>query len=352
MNFKYKTKTMKQSFYLAAAAMVLLASCQAPFKKAGEGLEYKIISDGKGKQIKAGQFFEIQFERSYKGNNKDTVLQNSKDASNQLVALDSAQIPPVYFKIFSQVRKGDSIIVKQITDSIMKRGGTPPFMKKGAYIIDRFKVVNIFETRDQAEAAYKNIMLAARAKDSLKAVEQLKKDDKVITDYLAKNKIQAVKAPEGTYVQIINPGEGEIPDSSKVYKVLYTGRLLGGTEVFDSNTDPAKGPSRPYPVHIASGGVIKGWLDGLSLLKKGAKAVFYIPSSLAYGPQAAGELIKPNSNLVFDIEIADVITTAQAKAESEAERKEMEAKRKQMMDSAQKAQKAQGGAQGAPQEQK
>ncbi len=332
---------MKQSFYLAAAAMVLLASCTAPFKKVGEGIEYKIISDGKGSVVKPGQFFEIQFDQTYKGNNKDTVLLNSRDYANQLVSLDSTAIPPVYYKIFSQIRKGDSVIVKQITDSIMKRGNTPPFMKKGAYIIAHYKIVNIFDTKTAADSAYKAQMQIARAKDSLKGLEQLKKDDKAITDFLSKNKIQAVKAPQGTYVQIINPGEGDLPDSSKVLKVMYTGRLMDGGKVFDSNTDPAFNHTKAYPVHIASGGVIKGWLDGLSLLKKGAKAVLYIPSSLAYGAQGSGEDIKPNSNLVFDVEIADVITTAQAQAESDASRKEMEAERKRMMDSAQQAQKNQ-----------
>ncbi len=331
---------MKQSFFLAAAAMVLLAGCTAPFKKAGEGIEYKIISDGKDSVIKNGQFFEIAFDRSYKGNNKDTLLMSTAEAMNQVVPLDSTSLPPVYYKIFSQVRKGDSIIVKQLTDSIMKHGNTPPFIKKGAYIIDHFKVVNIYKTKDDAEVAYKSLMQGAMKKDSLQAAEQLKKDDKIIGDYLQKNNIQAVKAPMGTYVQIISQGEGELPDTSKVIKVFYTGKLLDGGKVFDSNTDTAFHHPEVYPVQL-TGGVIKGWLDGLTLLKKGAKAVLYIPSSLGYGKQGSGEDIKPNANLVFEVQIDDIITTAQARAEAEARRKEMEAERKHLMDSVQKAQKAQ-----------
>lgn len=333
---------MKQSFYLAAAAMVLLASCTPPFKKVGEGIEYKIISDGKGNVVKPGQFFEIAFDQTYKGNNKDTVLMNSRDFSNQMVSLDSTAIPPVYFKIFSQVRKGDSVIVKQLTDSIMKRNPqTPPFMKKGAFIIAHYKVVNVYETRAAADSAYRVQMQVGRTKDSLKAVEQLKKDDKTIADYLTKNKIQAVKAPGGTYVQIINPGEGDVVDTSKVLKVFYTGKLLEGGTVFDSNTDPKFNHPKAYPVSLAAGGVIKGWLDGLSLLKKGSKAVLYIPSGLAYGAQGSGAEIKPNSNLVFDVEVADVITNAQAMTEAAAEQKLMEAQRQHMIDSMKKVQKLQ-----------
>lgn len=336
---------MKHSYFIAVAAL-LLASCSQPFKKAGNGIEYKIISEGKGDLIKAGNFFEIQFEQHYKGNNKDTLLFSSKDFSNQVVALDSNSIPPVYYKIFTQVRKGDSIVVKQLTDSVLKQGGNgmPPFIKKGAYITSNYKIVNVYLTKASADSAYKLQMLLAKSKDSLKAIDQLKKDDKVIADYIAANKIQAVKAPQGTYVQILSAGEGDVVDTSKVLKVYYTGKTLGDGKVFDSNKDPKFNHTELLPVSFnvpqgAQGSVIKGMTDGLSLLKKGAKAILYIPSSLAYGAQGAGGDIKPNANLIFEVEIVDAITTAQARAEDDARRKEMENMQKKAMDSVEKAQK-------------
>ncbi len=337
---------MKQSFYFIAAAMLLLASCKQPFKKVENGLEYKIITDGKGDVIKAGQFFEIQTEQRYKGPNKDTVLFNSKDIANQLYPLDSTTLPPVYYKIFSQIRKGDSILVRQLTDSILKQGGgnVPPFFKKGAYMNSTFKIVNIYLTKESADSAYQKQMLIARAKDSIKSIEQLKKDDKAIADYLAKNNIKAVKAPAGTYVQILTPGEGDAIDTSKVAKVFYTGKSLDGGEPFDSNKDPKFQHTEALPVNMslpagAPGSVIKGWTDGLSLLKKGGKANLYVPSALAYGAQGAGGgAIKPNANLMFEVEVTDVVSIAQAKVEADAKRLEMQAMQKKAMDSAQKAQ--------------
>jgi hypothetical protein len=56
----------------------------------------------KGKLLKNGNFFEIQFDQVYSGAGKDSVLFDSKTASNQIVSLDSATIPPVYYKIFSE----------------------------------------------------------------------------------------------------------------------------------------------------------------------------------------------------------------------------------------------------------
>ncbi|MCW3093684.1 MAG: peptidylprolyl isomerase FKBP-type [Ferruginibacter sp.] len=334
---------MKHFFYLLAVTSLLFASCTTPFKKSEGGLQYKIISDGKGNTIKGGNFFEIQFDQVYSGAGKDTVLFDSKTFSNQIVSMDSAAIPPVYYKIFAQSRKGDSIVVKQSTDSIMKGGNTPPFMKKGAFIVAHYKIVNVFETKASADSANKIQMELAKAKDSVKAIAQLKKDDKIIADYLAKNNIQAVKAPQGTYVEIITPGVGETADTSKVLKVFYTGRSLEGGKPFDSNTDSAFGHMQVYPVNMGAlpgtpGSAIKGWMDGLSLLKKGSKARLYIPSSLAYGAQGAGGDIKPDANLVFDVEVVDMVSTQQAMAEAAAQRKKMEEEQKKSMEAAQKAQ--------------
>ena len=328
---------MKHFFYLLAVTALLFASCTKPFKKAEGGLQYKIISDEKGKLLKNGNFFEIQFDQVYSGAGKDTVLFDSRTVSNQIVTMDSTAIPPVYFKIFSEARKGDSIVVKQSTDSIMKGGNTPPFMKKGAFIIAHYKIVNVFETKEAADLAYQKQMVLAKTRDSLKAIEQIKVDDKLITEYLAKNKIQATKAPQGTYVEIITPGVGDAADTSKVLKVFYTGRTLGSEKAFDSNTDSAFGHQQVFSVNMGAlpgtpGSVIKGWTDGLSLLKKGAKARLYIPSALAYGSQGAGGQIKPNENLLFDVEVVDIISIAQSNAEEAVTRKQMEA-----MQQAQKA---------------
>ena len=344
---------MKHSIFLLAIASLLFASCNKPFKKAEGGLQYKIISDGNGKTLKNGDFFEIQFDQVYSNAGKDSVLFDSRTVSNQIVSMDSVAIPPVYFKIFSESKKGDSIVVKQMTDSLMKSGGTPPFMKAGGQIVAHYKIVNVFATKESADSAYKVQMEVARVKDSVKSIEQLKTDDKMIADYLAKNKIQAVKAPKGTYVEIITPGSGPMIDTSVSPQIFYAGKTLQGTE-FDSNIDTTSGqPSTPLLVAMVpdpSRGmtVIPGWNDGLTLLNKGAKARFYIPSSLAYGSQGREPQIKPNEILVFDINVANVLNKDQAIVENEKVRKQMMAQREAMMKMQQQAQQQGGGQQAQP----
>jgi hypothetical protein len=141
----------------------------------------------------------------------------------------------------------------------------------------------------------------------------------------------------GTYVQVIQPGTGALLDTSVVAKVNYTGMTMDG-KVFDSNTDPSKGHVEPFLVNLTNdkslgSPVINGWYDGLKMLSKGAKAKFFIPSTLAYGKQGAGADIKPNSILMFDIDVVDVLSKEQAKGEAEKVQKERMAKQKKFLDS-------------------
>jgi len=66
-------------------------------------------------------------------------------------------------------------------------------------------------------------------------------------------------------------------------------------------------PYGPLEITIDETNVIKGWHEALKLMNKGMKATFYMPSTLAYGSQQRSEIIKPNSILVFDMEIVDVL---------------------------------------------
>jgi FKBP-type peptidyl-prolyl cis-trans isomerase len=344
-NHSYTNKPNKMKQLLSILTiMVLFAACSQPYKKGEKGMEYKIISDGKGQKVMPGNFFEVAYSQVYNGPNRDTVLFNSAEWGNQVVPLDSMQLPKEYYTIFSQVRWGDSLIVRQSTDSLMKMAGAnlPVFMKKGAYINSYFKVLKVFTSQAQADSALKAQNRLAQVRDSIKAIDQLKKDDKSIQAYLASRNIKAVKAPMGTYVEIINPGEGDPLDTAKVLSVNYTGSLLDGGKVFDSNVDTSFNHVEPIKVYLgapAGTQVIKGWTDGLMLLRKNAEAVLYVPSSLGYGSRGAGNDIKPNSNLVFKVKVIDAVPAAEARTIAEQERRQMEARQKQMLDSMRKAQR-------------
>ena len=104
-------------------------------------------------------------------------------------------------------------------------------------------------------------------------------------------------------VTVTNNIEGEGAEILLHSKILvhYTGKLEDGT-VFDSSYDRGQ----PFSFQIGLRQVIEGWEQGLLGMKVGGKRTIFIPSELGYGDRGAGDLIPPNANLIFDVEIMDV----------------------------------------------
>jgi len=347
---------MKQFIYLGAFCIFTLAACTGAFKKGDNGIEYKIISAGSGKTIGYGNFMQIHIKQVY-GGTKDTILMDTRDFMPRIQLFDSVNTPVAYFKILKQMKKGDSLIIRILTDSAVKGSpqGMPPFMKKGKYLFTHVKLVNIFETEQQADSASQAERILAKPRMYKKQIEEIEKelaknkqqldiDSKIIEDYLLKNNIKAQKTKWGTYVSVITEGTGEKINSGSIATVNYTGKTLDSGKVFDSNTDPAFNHVQPYDVNLSElSGSIFGWSDGLMQLKNGSKAIFFIPSSLGYGKAGNGPKIKPDDILVFDIEVKGVTSEEQFAAQQKAMQQEMqnqmmEAERKRV-DSIQKAEK-------------
>ena len=104
----------------------------------------------------------------------------------------------------------------------------------------------------------------------------------------------------GVQYEILKEGEGAKPKATDKVTVHYEGKLING-QVFDSSIQ------RGEPATFGLNQVIPGWTEALQLMPKGAKYRIYLPSELAYGEQGAGEMIEPNSTLVFDVELLDIV---------------------------------------------
>lgn len=338
---------MRKISLLLLVSVVAFTACTQNYKKGEEGMQYKIIASGKGDTVKVGQFMEIHFTSILSGGGKkDSVLSSTREqGAPQIVPFDSANLPPAYFKIFKQLKKGDSVSTKTLVDSLFKKQPEqmPPFMKKGQFIYTNIKLVNIYKTQEEADKARQAGMAAAEAAAKIKADALVKEDDKTLAAYLAKNNIKATKSEKGTYVQIIQAGTGAMLDTNVVVKIWYTGKTLDG-KIFDSNTDPAKGKMDPLTVNLTNdmsigNGVITGMVEGLKMMQKGTKGKMYIPSGLAYGARGAGADIPPNANLIFEVEVMDIMSKEQAKADALVQQKKMMEQQKAMQAQQEIAQK-------------
>ncbi len=120
--------------------------------------------------------------------------------------------------------------------------------------------------------------------------------------FLAENKTKegVLETDSGLQYKVIEEGTGVSPTAENTVEVHYEGTLIDGTK-FDSSYD--RGQTIEFPLN----GVIRGWTEGLQLMKEGATYMFYIPSDLAYGenPRPGGP-IKPNSTLIFKVELVSV----------------------------------------------
>lgn len=140
------------------------------------------------------------------------------------------------------------------------------------------------------------ILLSFLSCKKKKTASQADLDEKIITDYISANNLNATKTGSGLHYVISTQGTGIQPNANSNVTVNYKGMLKDGS-VFDQS--PAAGST------FNLGGVIKGWQEGIPYFKKGGKGVLLIPSALGYGSQATGS-IPANSVLIFNIDLINV----------------------------------------------
>ena len=141
-------------------------------------------------------------------------------------------------------------------------------------------------------------VLALQKEKEMAIAERNSAEGKAFLDENAK-KSSIKTLSSGLQYEVIKGGTGAPPKATDTVTVHYRGTLIDGTE-FDSSY------TRNQPATFALNRVIKGWTEGLQLMKPGAKFLFFIPPDLAYGERGAGGTIGPNSTLIFEVELLSV----------------------------------------------
>jgi len=159
------------------------------------------------------------------------------------------------------------------------------------------------------ESARSFIMVFVNERENEKNTKKAEADKVLYKDYIAENEAFLVKNKERTGVsvtesglqyEVIKMGNGPKPTVDNVVKVHYVGTLIDGTE-FDSSI------KRGEPAVFPLSGVIAGWTEALQLMPVGSKFRIYLPQSIAYGANEAGDQIKPYSTLIFDVELLEIV---------------------------------------------
>jgi FKBP-type peptidyl-prolyl cis-trans isomerase len=275
------------------------------------------------------------------------MLADSREYMPHTEAYDTLTMPPEYPEIFHDVIEGDSVVIRIAADSFLKLNNNPAlsFARSGGKFYTTFKILNIFKNRREADSATRvefkvnglkifNKQLAKFEFDIQKKAVQIGSDAKKISDYLEGKKISYIRGNWGTFIVIHDEGSGEKIKFDNVVGINYTGKGLEDGKAFDSNIDPKFGHPGILEIHMNElQSIIPGLLDALMQLKKSSSATIYIPSSLGYGVNGVPPNIKSNENLVFEIEVKEVITEDSAmKIVSESRQRNDEVRRR-MLDS-------------------
>lgn len=159
------------------------------------------------------------------------------------------------------------------------------------------------------EEARSFIMVFINEREKAKSAKQAEENKVNFKEYIDQNekflaenkgKSGVTTTSSGLQYEVVKMGTGAKPTTESMVRVHYTGTLIDGTE-FDSSV------KRNQPAEFPVSGVIAGWTEALQLMPVGSKFRLYIPQNLAYGENGAGEVIKPYSTLIFDVELLDII---------------------------------------------
>jgi FKBP-type peptidyl-prolyl cis-trans isomerase FklB len=212
------------------------------------------------------------------------ALMFSITANAQLTKVDSVSylvgmnIGASIMKDFSEANV--SLLIKGLQDAMTKQA--PMCSDPGNAMLNNF-----FQQKQQAMQAQEEMNNMA-----YKSIGE---------EFLAKNAKRkgVVVTASGLQYEVLKEGKGEHPVATSKVKVHYHGTTPEGV-VFDSSVE------RGEPISFGLDQVIKGWTEGVQLMKVGAKYRFYIPQELAYGPSSPSPTIKAYMPLVFEVELIEI----------------------------------------------
>lgn len=150
-------------------------------------------------------------------------------------------------------------------------------------------------SREEADVIVRNYFEGA---GEAQAQENLEEGNAFLEENRQREGVEVTES--GLQYEILEEGTGETPEANDRVKVHYHGTLIDGT-VFDSSVE------RGEPATFGVSQVIPGWTEALLMMKEGAKWKIYLPSLIAYGERGAGQDIGPNTTLIFEVELLEIV---------------------------------------------
>lgn len=208
----------------------------------------------------------------------------------QLDQYKAQQRVPALIDAALMMAEGDSATLIEDIDS-SKQQFLPPALKEEKVIRYEIKLVDIVSAEDKEKAAEKSKNMFTTVKSKMETI---------VKDYAAGTLNDKITTTDsGLKVIIEDKGSGAALKAGNFAKVHYYGSLTNGT-MFDNSYERGE----PMGFALAQGQMIPGFDEGVQMLNKGGKAIFFIPPALAYGETGTpGGPIPPNAEIIFYVEV-------------------------------------------------
>lgn len=213
--------------------------------------------------------------------------------------------------VFGQVVEGQDVVNAIVQGDMMN---SVTIIRKGEDV-KKFDAVKVFNDyfKKEVENQKKQALIDAENKRIYDQKYKAVKEQKAM--YFNQLKESATKTNSGFKFKILKSTNGSKPKDGAMIYMNYSGFLENGTLFDTSDPEIAKqfgmfneqramqNGYSSLPYQMGSNKLIPGFVEGVNKLKFGEKAVFFIPSNLGYGEQGAGDVVPPNANLIFEVEL-------------------------------------------------
>lgn len=297
---------MKNIIYILTISLLVIACGGSNTMETPAGTTVTYIEQGEGENPVDSlvSMFAIKYSTE-----DGKVLMDSDEPMPLKINPANATEQGELFQILTMLRTGDSVgfelVAKELFEKTFK-APLPDSIAPESKI--KFEIAYIDQLTEQGYFD----MMTKKAEEA--ASKQIVIDNEILDQYMEENSIEAAQTESGLRYVITEEGSGPKPEIGQRVSVDYAGRVLAG-DYFDTSIESIaqeqglfneRRTYQPYTFPLGRGQVIKGWDEGIALLNEGAKATLYIPSPLGYGTRGSGPIIKPNSILVFDVELVEI----------------------------------------------
>lgn len=272
--------------------LLLIAGCgNGGYEEVGPGLKMKKLEDGKGRGMQNGSdYFYLNAHMMDENDDPFTNVTFKPD----FVYLAQIQEPSYsydFIQALPGLHKADSLSFECMADSLFLYyyGMKAPAEVAGKNIHLHVKVVNIM-----SEDEYYQKLEQAQETSKNNAYTEF-------DSYLRKNNITADAIGTGTIKVTMVEGSGQDAYYGDVVSIHMIQKTLSGTEIENSRK-----AGSPFEYEIGSANGLKGLDEALVKMKKGEKAMVYLPYFLAFGEAGMPPKVAPYSNIMMEVEVLDI----------------------------------------------